>query len=133
MIGLDPSQPQEIHSAIPRQRESFRRVGVPDTGSSHENNVELEVLGRHDLNNGTAPPEGEDLTHFPRRKAKHPSDLSAISRWWYQHVELSVEYKACRDHLGMLLSETACVDVLRSGCLWFDTHIQRLNALISLI
>jgi len=89
MIGPDPAQPEAIYTATSWQGESSR-----------QNDVELEVLGRPDLANATASPREASMIHSRRRKANHPSELSAITRFWLSHVHLSVEHKACRDHLG---------------------------------
>lgn len=98
MIGPDPAQPGAIYSTT-SWGESFRQPGIRER-SSIQHDVELVVLGRRDLAVETPSPGGADIIHLPRRRAKHPSELNAISRFWNGHVHLSVEHKACRDHLG---------------------------------
>jgi len=99
MTGLDPAQPGAIYTATSWQGEIVHQTGVRDRGSVRDD-IELEVLGRRDLADDTTSPGETDVLHSTRRKAKCLSELNPISRFWHSHVHLSVEHKACRDHLG---------------------------------
>lgn len=102
MYGPDRSlpQPESISQAILRPKTSLQRRGDQDSHNTQESDLQLEVFGGREVAHNTPISALCDGIVFPIRKAQHLSELSVISRFWHSHVHLSVEHKACRDHLG---------------------------------